>query len=106
MKLRFLIPLLMIPSAYAAPHLYGNVEPGVTSCGMVLDGAPKVVMPVVAGQCKFDLANVSNGSHTVTLTAIAENDPVWGTQESAPSAPFVFVRPAAPTAPSTVKIAP
>lgn len=41
---------LLFPAfAIGAPHLYGDVQAGVTSCGMVLDGAPKVVMPVVAG---------------------------------------------------------
>jgi hypothetical protein len=65
-----------------------------------------VSIPVVNNQCKYDLVNIANGSHTVTLTAITTNDPVWGTQESDPSPPFVFVRPARPEIPVTLRLAP
>lgn len=96
-------------SAQAAPHLYGTVQDGVTHCGVVIDGAPKVTVPVIQGStpltCRLDLASLGTGPHVATMTAIID-DPVWGTQESAPSAPFSFTRPAAPAAPSTPHLAP
>lgn len=75
-----------------------------THCGLFLDAAPKVEVPVVsqtsgAKFCKFDIAAVATGSHTVTATAIAK-DTVWGTLESVKSSPFTFTRPGIPAVPS------
>jgi hypothetical protein len=106
-KLIAVLPFIFAASAQAqAPHLYGNVEDSVTHCGMVLDGAPKVTAPVVAGTpktCKFSVSSVNAGPHTVTLTAIVI-DPVWGNQESAPSTPFLFTKPATPVTPTTLRL--
>jgi hypothetical protein len=107
-KLIAVLPFLFAASAQAAPHLYGNVEDTVTHCGMVLDGAPKVTVEAIAGnpkQCKFDLAGINTGPHTATMTAIIL-DPVWGNQESVPTAPFLFTKPATPTVPTSLLLAP
>jgi hypothetical protein len=98
--------LLFANHAMAAPFLQATVVSGVTSCGVFLDAAPKVVVSASGGTCKYDVSGVSNGSHTATMTAIASADPVWGTQESAPTPPFVFVRPGVPSSPSTLTLVP
>jgi hypothetical protein len=107
-RISALIALAFATSVQAqAPHLYGNVEDVVTHCGMVLDGAPKITAPIVPGtpkQCKFSVSAVSVGPHTVTLTAIIMDPAGWVTEESAPSAPFLFTRPATPVAPTTLRL--
>lgn len=92
----------------AAPFVVADVVAGVSSCGTVLDGGAKVNVVVATGttQCKFDLVGIAAGSHTVTMTAIAVNDPVWGSQETAPSLPFTFTKPAAPVVPSGLRLSP
>ena len=105
MMKRLLLLLALLPGyAVAAPFVVGDVVAGVSQCGVVIDGQPKVMVPAVNLMCRFDVGTVSNGQHTVTMTAIAVNDPVWGTQESAPSAPFVFARPAAPSVPGKLRL--
>jgi len=98
--------------ATAAPFLVSDpLATGVTQCGIYLDAAAKVTSPVGTDAsglpiCKYDLASVSVGSHTVKATAISI-DPVWGNQESAQSLPFAFSRPAASvTAPTNIKLVP
>lgn len=105
---RLLLSLsLILPSfALAAPFAVSpNAPAGVTQCGVYLDSAAKVVVPVTpvgtANDCAFDLANVATGAHTVSITYMTTNDPIWGTQESPKSAPLTFTRPAAPNAPAT-----
>ena len=70
------------------------MEVGVTLCGVYLDTAVRVISPVVAGTggniCKYDLAGIPAGPHSISMTAIAVNDPVWGNQESAQSIPLAF----------------
>ena len=110
--MRFLFLLLLLPfSALAAPFVVSDIlQVGVTQCGVFMDSAPKVTIPVtaVAGGniCKHDISAVSNGSHTVTMTSITVNDPIWGSQESVKSPPLSFVRPAPPSAPATLQLAP
>lgn len=95
---------LFSTSVTAAPFVVADVISGVASCGVVLDGGPKVVVPAASMQCKFDVSSVSPGNHTVTMTAQTVNDPIWGTQESSPSAPFVFTKPAAPGIPTNLRL--
>jgi hypothetical protein len=82
-----------------------SVAAGVTNCGVFMDATPKVTVAVSSGVCRSALTSLSNGSHSVTMSAI-NADPNWGTQESAPSPPFVFSKPAAPIAPSNLRVAP
>lgn len=105
---------LCAATAHAAPFLYADVAVGTTACGVVIDGGAKVTSPTITVpvspsaptgvQCKHDLAGLSPGSHTITATAIAVADPVWGTQESAASAPLTTVRPTAPAVPQNPKL--
>lgn len=100
--------------ALAAPFIVSDpLVSGVVQCGVFLDAAPKLTVPVTAvvtpapgNICKFDVGGVGVGSHTITMTAITVNDPVWGSQESAKSSPLAFTRPAAPNAPSGLQLAP
>lgn len=107
MKFKFIIAVLLafpLP-LLAAPFVSSDpTAQAVTHCGIVMDAAAKVVVPVFTDAtgkyCKFDIASVAVGSHTVKATFINQ-DPVWGALESALSAPFLFVRPAIPTAAPT-----
>ena len=111
---KLLAALLFAPTAYAAPFFYADVEVGTTACGIVIDGGAKINSPTVTVpvspsaptgvQCKHDVGGLAPGSHTITATAIAVNDPVWGTQESVPSAPLTTVRPAAKAVPQNPKL--
>ena len=109
-KILALVLTLMSTSALSAPFVVSDpLDPRATNCGILMDAAPKVVIPVVAEAggniCKFDLAGISNGSHTVKMTAIA-NDPIWGSQESVQSSPLSFVRPAGVSAPAGLELQP
>ncbi len=88
----------------AAPFVVADVVAGVSSCGVTMDGQAQAPVSAAGNQCKFDIGGVSNGQHTITMTALTVNDPVWGTQESAPSAPFVFAKPAAPAVPGNLRL--
>jgi len=102
---KYLLALAFPAVVHAAPFVYADVQPTVTSCGVVFDGAPKVVVPAVAGVCKYDLSSVSVGNHTISMTAIYA-DAIWGTQESAPSPNFTFTKPATPNAPTGLVVKP
>src|SRR3990167_7583887 len=109
-KLLLLVLTLLSTLAISAPFVVSDpLDPRATHCGILMGAAPKVVIPVVAEAggniCKFDLAGISNGSHTVKMTAIA-NDPIWGSQESAESVPLSFVRPVAPSVPGGLGLQP
>jgi len=48
-KILLLVLTLLSPVALAAPFAVSDpLDPAATHCGFVLDGAPKVVLPVVA----------------------------------------------------------
>ncbi len=106
-KLLLLFALLPL-QVFAAPFVITDtLTPGVSQCGVFLDTSAKQVVPVTAvttpatgNICKFDIGSVTPGSHTLKFSAISVNDPLWGSQESAPSIPFVFVRPGAPGIPT------
>ncbi len=115
MKWSASVVLMLISSlAWGAPFVVSDpVITGVTQCGVFLDGSPKLTVPVtavtlpVAGNiCKVDVGSVSTGSHTISLTTITVNDPVWGSQESAKSSPLAFTRPLAPVSPSGLSLTP
>lgn len=104
------IALLLPAAALASPFLISDpLDPSVTDCGIFLDAAPKQTVPVtISGTgkiCKFDLAGIANGAHTVKASAIV-NDPVWGVQESPQSVPLGFTKPASPASPATLRLAP
>jgi hypothetical protein len=105
-------PLLMVAAnALAAPFLVTDpLDPAATSCGVYMDAAAKVTIPVgldATGKpiCKYDLVSVAVGSHTVQLTAM-DNDPIWGSRESAKSAPFAFSRPGTLPIPANSRLSP
>jgi hypothetical protein len=94
----------------AAPFVVSDpLDPRATSCGVLLDAAAKVTIPVTTQGtdkiCKYDISGVSVGAHTIRMTTIA-NDPVWGSQESVPSAPLSFARPSGVSAPAGLELQP
>lgn len=99
-----LLLLCLIPCAQAAPFVVSDpVDPATTQCGVFLNAAPKVTIPVTVTSgvktCKYDLATLASGTHSIRMTAITVNDPIWGSQESAQSLPLAFSKPGAPVAP-------
>lgn len=108
----FLAILFLFPlSAASAQYVYGDTQltaPG--QCGVFLDSNPRTAISTVlvgtVHTCKLDVSGVSNGSHSVKFTAVATNDPTWGTQESGQSAPFAFSRPGSPAAPTNLRLGP
>lgn len=98
------VALFAASPAFAAPFVVADVVAGVASCGVLLDSGEKVTVPAIYystnNECRFDVGSVSPGAHVVRMTAQTANDPVWGTQESAESAPLNFTRPSPPGAPS------
>jgi hypothetical protein len=108
MKRKLLILMLAaLPMfAQAAPFVEATVTSGVVNCGVYLDSAAKVNVPVSALKCRYDLSAVSAGTHSVKMTAITADDPIWGTQESVQSAPLNFTRPVPATAPSGLVLVP
>lgn len=115
MKALGLALLLFFPlGAVGAPFVVSDpLATGTSQCGVFLDAAAKITIPVfpatapaVGNICKFDVGSVSVGSHTIQMTAISVNDPVWGSQESGKSSPLVFVRPAAPAVPGGLQLTP
>jgi hypothetical protein len=82
--------------------------PAPTTCGWVLDSQPKVVLPVALDAanhpfCRYDLAAVVPGSHTVTTT-FQVSDPVFGLLESAPSVALTFSVPSKPGVPLNMRL--
>ena len=79
----------------ASPFVVSDpLTTGVTACGVYIDSAPKVTVPVtvVAGGniCQYDLIGLAAGTHTLSMTAITLSDPIWGFQESVKSSPLSF----------------
>jgi hypothetical protein len=96
--------------AMAAPFIVSDPyplesSPQPTHCGIWLNTASKVEMPITAGPagvyCKYDVGTVSVGSNTIKMSHIYRNpvDP-WGDLESPQSSPFTFSRPSTPSAPT------
>jgi hypothetical protein len=109
-QLWLLIPF--IPSAVtAAPFVASDPTaqiPAPTACGIYLDAMEKEVIAVATDPtgkpyCRYDLAKVTAGAHTVAATYIV-TDPQWGTRESAKSSPFSFTAPSVPLPPSSLKL--
>ncbi len=91
---------------FSATSLFATAAPFVvsdplvvraTQCGVYVDTASMVTSPVVAAMggniCAYDLAGIAPGAHVVTMTAIAVNDPIWGSQQSVKSSPLAFTVP-------------
>lgn len=95
----------------AAPFVVSDpVHPSTTHCGVTLNAAPKVIVPVnVTGTvktCQYDLANLASGSHSITMTAIVEKTATNTGAESAQSPPLAFSKPAAPAVPAGLALSP
>ena len=113
---KLLALLLFAPAVHAAPFFTADVVVGTSSCGVTVNALAKATSPVVTVPvtpqtptgviCKYDLGplNLPAGTHTIKATAIAVGDPVWGTQESADSAPATTVKPTAPAVPTNPKL--
>lgn len=107
---------LLSPAVVAAPFVACDVAAGTThtaiqfcssATGTTCNtwGAFGPDVAVVGTECRHDVAGVPVGQSIARVKAIG-SDPVWGRQESAPSAPFVFTRPAAPTVPGGTRLVP
>ena len=112
--MRFILALFVMLASFAAHAAFieADVGPTVTSCGVLLDTAPKTTVPVTnpvppatQKKCRYDVSTIAAGVHDVRLTAIV-TDPVWGALESAPSAPFAFARPGVPPVPANPQLVP
>lgn len=108
----FIILMGLSGVSWAAPFVVSDPytgSPAPTHCGVFLDSAPRVEIPISAEgtdvRCRYDVGGVGAGSHSITMTHILK-DPVWGNLESAQSPPFVFARPAVPVAPSGLGLSP
>lgn len=94
---------LALPSCAAAvPFIVSDpLAAGVVQCGVYVDSAPRVTVPVTAvvegNICRYDVSGLAAGEHTVSMTAITLSDPVWGFQESAKSSLLTFILGAATT---------
>jgi hypothetical protein len=65
------------------------VVQGVKYCGFYVDSTTKITLPVVptaeGNVCVMNIDGLDTGLHTIVVTAISVDDPVWGSQESSPS---------------------
>jgi hypothetical protein len=105
--MRYLLALILsmfTAGAAAAPFVEADVIASVVQCGVLLDNNAKVLVPASSLKCRYDLAQLPVGSHVVKMTAITDNDPIWGSQESAESAPLNFTKPSPPVAPSLPRL--
>ncbi len=99
-----LLILLFPLTVNAAPFVVSDpTTQAVTHCGMTIDTAAKVDSPVetVTGgkRCKYDLALISAGAHTIKATYV-NIDSTWGRSESVASVPLNVTRPGPVTAPA------
>ena len=105
-----LILLALLPlNVMAAPFFVADLpDQTTTHCQFQLNGgAWSLDMPVIGTLriCFVDAnaLNVQPGPNTLLARAV-KVDAGWGRLESAPSAPFSFTRPAAPSTPSTPRL--
>lgn len=106
MNRSILAALLILPSAVSQAAPFLTTDPTtqeVTHCGIFVDALPKTEIAVTTSGtgkiCKYDLANISGGSHTISATFILKS-PIWGDEESAKSSVLNFTRPGGVTSPS------
>lgn len=95
----------------AAPFVVTDpVDPATTHCGVLLNVAPKLIVPVTTAggvkNCRYDLATLASGSHTITMTAIVEKTANNTGAESAPSSPLAFSKPGVPAVPAGLALSP
>lgn len=107
---RYIAALCFVAApAAAAPYLEADLpDQTTTHCALSLNGGafgPDTPVVGVPRRCRHDLAAVPVGVNSVRVVAV-KDEAVWGRQESAPSAPFVFTRPSAPGAPSGSRLVP
>lgn len=108
-----LLILLLIPCAQAAVR--ADVAPAVTQCGVTVDAQPKVVINAVTvpvspssptGRvCDYNTDALSQGNHTIRMTAIIASTPtVIGGESATSMPPFDFAKLDAPSTPSNLRI--
>lgn len=113
MKWFALIAIALTSPAFAGPFVISapTTDTTVSQCGVYLDAAAKVVIPLTAitggAACKFDISSIAPGAHTVQMSFMTPNDPIWGALEGAKSSPLAFTRPTPPsTAPGGLGLIP
>jgi hypothetical protein len=106
MKKLPLVLLALAGNVMAAPFVVADIVPGVAQCGFYLDTGGVVLVPATGATCRLDITSVTAGAHVVSADARTVADPIWGSQISAKSVPLNFTRPAAPTVPSGLVLAP
>lgn len=112
MRKLLLLLLACAAPAFAAPFVESDpVDSGTSQCGVFLDANAKLVIPVnvnAAGQktCKYDLATLATGSHTIAMTVIIPASANNTGGESLKSLPFTFIKQAAPAAPGNLGLTP
>lgn len=111
-----LLLLCLIPCA-AQAAIRADVSPAVTQCSVTVDAAPKVVInaatvPVSPAAptgrvCDFNTDALSQGNHTIRMTAIIASTPtVIGGESATSMPPFDFAKLDAPVTPSNLRIIP
>jgi hypothetical protein len=109
-----LVLMLISSLSIAAPFVQSDptTDARVDTCTAYMDAVPGVTVPVVLATlplvgkaCKFDIASVTVGAHSITMTFRNSLDTtVWG--ESAKSLPLAFTRPAVLPVPSGLLLVP
>lgn len=107
----FIGALLFAAAVHAAPFVVSDpVDPATTHCGVFLNAAAKVTVPVTVTAtvktCQYDLANLASGSHTIAMTALVAKTATNTGAESAKSSPLAFSKPDAPAAPAGLGLSP
>ena len=97
------VALFLSAAAQAAPYVVSDpLNPRATHCGWKIgDGERTDVLVHTMGAdkiCRIDVGSLPVGSHTVSATTVAI-DPIWGRDDSVPSANFTFAVPGSLSAP-------
>jgi len=93
-------------AASAAPFALGDLpDQTTTHCQLEYDGVwgQDAAVTGTPKVCRFDIAGATVSAHTIRMKAV-KVDPIWGRQESVPSAPLTFSPPAPPAATSTPRL--
>lgn len=80
-----------------------------THCKLIVDDVSKGDIPIFADStgsyCKFDMAGLASGTHTIKGTHVLI-DVKYGRLESEPSNPLELTKPSPPIAPGSLKLIP
>lgn len=108
MKIIALLLALIATPSFAAPFAAADPPAGATHCVFTIDSLTPVVVTVPVSPpftCKTDVGAVAVGPHTVKVRA-RQVDPVWGTIESADTAPLAFTKPGPLAVPTGLTLTP